>query len=70
MTTEEAIAIVAERAIWAAIQEIDYVDYGDIDQDDWERVGAEIDERVHINMDNLALYQQAYDHLSARALES
>lgn len=65
MTTEEAIAIVAERAIWAAAQELNWADYGDIGQHDWDRVRAEIDKRVSVA--NLDLYGAAYDHLAARA---
>ena len=68
MTTEEAIAIVAERALWAAAQEIEWADYGDIGEHDWDRVLEEIDRRSEAP--NLDLYQEAYDHLAARAEET
>lgn len=65
MTPEEAVAIVAERAIWAATREIEWSDYGDIGEQDWQRVVDEIDQRV--NPAALDLYRSAYDVLAARA---
>lgn len=74
MTVEEAIAIVAERAIWAATREIEWSDYGDIGELDWDEVLAEIDRCVGADRDdpmrcpaNLDLYPAAYDLLAARA---
>ena len=65
VTTEEAIAIVAERAIWAATREIEWADYGDIGEHDWNCVLREIDRRVHVA--NLELYSTAYDLLASLA---
>ena len=65
MTTEEAIAIVSERAIWAAAQELNWADYSDVGEHDWDRVLEEIDRRVEEG--DLELYDAAYAHLVARA---
>lgn len=67
MTVEEAIAVVAERAIWAVTRDVEWADYGDIGESDWNRVVDEIDRQLDINQTNLELFSAAYDLLASRA---
>jgi hypothetical protein len=64
MTLQEAIAIVAERAIWAATRDIEWAEYGDIGHHDWQRVVDEIDRKAAAGTGN---YQAAYALLASRA---